>query len=140
METITTCRAVVIDDNADAAETFAQMLAHMGCQATFVTDPREAVAEVDRARPDIVFLDIGMPAIDGYQLAYTLRRIYGAEAPRIVAVTGYDTNEDRFRSRRAGFDAHIVKPVDHAVVESILRTLFENAAALRSGTTRQAAP
>jgi CheY-like chemotaxis protein len=116
--------AVVVDDNLDTAESFARLLTALGCQATFVTDPRATIAEIQRARPDIVFLDIGMPIIDGYQVADALRRLYDSEALKIVAVTGYGTREDRFRARKAGFDAHVTKPVDPAIVDSILKTLL----------------
>ena len=118
--------AVIVDDNRDTAESFARLLTLMGCEATFITDPRDTLAEVSRARPNIVFLDIGMPGIDGYQVASTLRRLYDSDALKLVAVTGYNTRQDRFRTRKAGFDAHVVKPIDPQILESILKTLLES--------------
>ena len=116
--------AVVVDDDRDAAESFARLLIAMDCDATFVTDARDAMAEVLRKRPHIVFLDIGMPVIDGYELAVMIRGWFNSEEVRLVAVTGYGREADRARSRRAGFDAHVLKPMDPALVESILKTIF----------------
>ena len=114
----------MVDDNRDAAETFAQMLSAMGCEATFVTDARDALAEVLDRKPHIVFLDIGMPNINGYELASLIRNTILPEV-KLVAVTGYGAEEDRARSRKAGFDAHVVKPIDPALVESMIRTVVE---------------
>jgi CheY-like chemotaxis protein len=116
---------VVVDDHEDTAETFAHLLMHLGCAATFVTDARDAVAEVLHAKPDIVFLDIAMPHINGYQLATALRLHFDPDALKIVAVTAYGATEDRLRSRKAGFDAHVTKPVDPAMLQSILRTVLQ---------------
>ena len=118
--------AVVVDDNRDTAESLARLLTLMGCQPTSVTEPRAVLAEVARAKPHIVFLDIGMPGIDGYQVASTLRRLHDSDALKLVAVTGYNTQQDRFRTRKAGFDAHVVKPIDPTILESILKTLLES--------------
>jgi len=67
---------VVVDDNRDAAESFARLLAIMDCEATFVTDPHDALAEIIDKRPHIVFLDIGMPGIGGYELASMVRQLW----------------------------------------------------------------
>jgi len=117
-------RALVVDDSEDVAESFARVLEAMGCEATFITNPYLAVETSRRIKPEVVFLDIGMPGVDGYELARVLRAQYGWDGLRIVAVTGYATEEDRARSRRAGFDAHVVKPVSPELVESMLHTLF----------------
>jgi CheY-like chemotaxis protein len=116
--------AVVVDDHRDAAESFARLLITMDCDATFVTDARDALAEVLHKRPHIVFLDLGMPVIDGYELAVMIRRSFNPEEMKLVAVTGHGGEQDRARSRRAGFDAHVLKPMDPALVESILKTIF----------------
>lgn len=118
-------RAVVVDDNRDAAESFARLLTTMDCEATFVTDAGDALAEVLDKNPQIVFLDIGMPEIDGYQLASMVRRFFSSEEVKLVAVTGYGTAEDRARARWAGFDAHVLKPIDPALVESMIKTVIE---------------
>jgi CheY-like chemotaxis protein len=95
----------------------------MGCAATFITDSAKAIDAAQTMEVDIIFLDIGMPAIDGWQLARMFRRRYG-DAVALVAVTGYGHFHDRIRSREAGFDAHVVKPADLHVVESILATVL----------------
>jgi CheY-like chemotaxis protein len=117
--------AVVVDDDRDAAESLARMLTMMGCEATFATDALNAVAEVVRKRPHIVFLDIAMPMLSGYELASIIRRRFDSDETKLVAVTGYGEAEDRARARAAGFDAHVLKPVDPALIESILKTIFE---------------
>ena len=117
-------RALIVDDNHDVADSFARVLQAMGCEATFVTDPFIAVETAGRIKAEIVFLDLGMPGIDGYELARSLRSRYGWQGIQIVAVTGYGSKEDRVRTRMAGFDAHVVKPVSPELVESMLKTLF----------------
>jgi CheY-like chemotaxis protein len=116
-------RVLVVDDNKDAAESFARLVETLGCQAAFITDPRMAVAAAAQLHPEIVFLDIGMPGINGHELARMLRAKYGWQL-RIVAVTGHTEQSDRALSRAAGFDAHLAKPVDHEVIHSTLVTLF----------------
>jgi CheY-like chemotaxis protein len=95
----------------------------MGCAATFVTDPAKALDAASAIEAEIIFLDIGMPGIDGYQLAKVFRAKYG-EALLLVAVTAYGDTEHHRKSREAGFDAHVQKPVDIRVVESMLATVL----------------
>jgi CheY-like chemotaxis protein len=117
-------RVLVVDDKLDSAEAFARVLETMGHDAAFVTDPRVAVRTAREHRSELVFLDIGMPELDGYQVAQRLRDEFGFEAMRIVAVTAYGGEEDRAHSRKAGIDAHVVKPIDVPVIEGILQTIF----------------
>ena len=117
-------RALVVDDDRDVAESFARLLESMGCHAEFLIDPTRAMDAVERIEPEIVFLDLGMPGIDGYELAGRLRAKYGWHGLRLVAVTAYGSQEDRARSRAAGFDAHVLKPVSPELVESMLGTLL----------------
>lgn len=117
-------RALVVDDNPDAAESLAQVLRLMGCETSFLTDPRDALEAARRLKPQIAFLDIGMPHLSGYQLARDLRRHFSPDELKIVAITGYDGPDDRKASRQAGFDAHVAKPADPALVESILATVL----------------
>ena len=118
-------RALVVDDERDCAESFARLLQILGCHVEFLTDPRLVVDAVARMNAQIVFLDLGMPGIDGYELAGMLRGKYGWQGGlRLVAVTAYGSDEHRARSRAAGFDAHVLKPVSSELVESMLRTLF----------------
>lgn len=118
------CRALIVDDNRDNAESLCALLRTSGCNAQFTTDPVKALAAVDAFRPHIVFLDIGMPDIDGYQLAHHIRAKYGKEAVRLVALTGYATNTDRARGRVAGFDAHLLKPANPELIDSTLTLFF----------------
>jgi two-component system, chemotaxis family, CheB/CheR fusion protein len=119
-------RALVVDDNEDAAETFCRLLQSMGCGATFVTNPTVAIDASQAIEADIVFLDLGMPRLNGYELARMFRRRYRDAPLRLVAVTAYGSSEHRVMSRESGFDAHVQKPIDLAVVESMLATLFRD--------------
>ena len=116
-------RALVVDDHPDSAESFARMVETLGCTAEFVTDPRAAVAMAEQLKPDIFFLDIGMPLLNGHDLARKLRGKYGWKV-KIVAVTAHSKLEDRALSRQAGFDAHMAKPADAELIHSMLITLF----------------
>jgi CheY-like chemotaxis protein len=78
---------------------------------------------VGEFRPDIVFLDIGMPGIDGYQVARAIREMPGIGQPVLVALTGWGTADDRERSRTAGFDRHLTKPADFSVIDQLLSSL-----------------
>lgn len=116
-------RALVVDDNADAAETFADLLGLLGVEATFTSDSRAALDLAEKTKPHIGFLDIAMPHINGYKLSQLLRERYGRDLC-LVAVTAYGQPDDRRRSRIAGFDAHVAKPADIDVVRSILSQFF----------------
>jgi CheY-like chemotaxis protein len=117
-------RILIVDDVHDAAMSLALMLQRMGHTAEFVTSPLHALEAVRRLRPELVFLDIGMPALNGYSLARMIRAEFGFEALRLVALTAWGGDDDRSESRRAGFDAHVTKPADPATIESILKTIF----------------
>lgn len=119
------CRALVVDDNRDNAELLFRVLQDFGCNVNMTTDPLQALGLVDSFRPNIVFLDIGMPDIDGYQLAHHIRAKYRKETIRLVALTGYASNTDRARGRVAGFDAHLTKPASPELIESTLVTLLQ---------------
>jgi CheY-like chemotaxis protein len=117
-------RALVVDDSHDAAESFARVLESMDCAATFVTNPLVAIDAAEALEARVVFLDIAMPELDGYELARVFRAHYG-EKIRLVAVTAHGDGPRRAISREAGFDAHVQKPADFAVVQSMLATLFK---------------
>jgi CheY-like chemotaxis protein len=114
----------VVDDLPDAAHTFAALLKSLGCDTTAITDPLIAVDTMERIQAEAVFLDLNMPGLTGLDLARILRKKYGWQRVRIVAVTAFGSEEHRSATREAGFDAHIVKPVDTGVLENILYTLF----------------
>ena len=121
-------RILVVDDLHDSAMSLALVLQRLGHTAEFVTNPAKALAAARRLRAELVFLDIGMPQIDGYALARMLRQEFGFDAVRLVALTAWGRDEDRAESRRAGFDAHVTKPVDPETIESILKTVFDRPA------------
>ncbi|HXH05658.1 MAG TPA: response regulator, partial [Vicinamibacterales bacterium] len=103
-------RVLVVDDNADAAAMLQEALAALGHDVRTARDGATALREADAFQPEIALLDLGLPGMDGYELAARLRAA-GGTAPRLVAVTGYGQSEDRRRSDEAGFEAHLVKPV-----------------------------
>lgn len=125
-------RVLVVDDVADAAESMARVLCSMGHEAAFVTRASEALEVARKMRPQLVFLDLGMPEIDGYKLARLLRAEFGFEGMRLVAISGWGRDEDRAASRQAGFDAHVKKPAELEVIDSILKTVLNAPQALRS--------
>ncbi len=102
-------RVLVIDDERDGADVLAELLESWGYEGRAVYDPDEALAEVERWRPDAIFVDIGLPGMTGYELAERIRQAPG-KTPTMVALTGYGQRADREVSERAGFDAHLVKP------------------------------
>lgn len=117
-------RVLVVDDVPDSAESLARLLAALGHEAVFVTQASKALEAARELRPHLVFLDLGMPEINGYQLARLFRAEFGFEALRLVAMTGWGRDEDRAASRQAGFDAHVTKPADMDIIDSILKTVF----------------
>jgi CheY-like chemotaxis protein len=118
------CRVLVVDDDKDTAQSLAFLLVRMGHEATFLTDPALVLDTTRRTQPHIVFLDIGMPGMDGWQVARLLRNHYPLDgALRLVAISGRGDDQARAKSRQAGFDAHVVKPVELDLVEVIIRQL-----------------
>jgi signal transduction histidine kinase len=105
-------RILVVEDNADAAESLRMLLTGLGHQVEVVNDGREAVDAACRLRPDVILLDIGLPGVDGFHIAKALRGLPETSAACLIAVSGYGQEKDRERSREAGFDLHFVKPVD----------------------------
>ena len=105
-------RVLVVDDNVDTARGLARLLKLTGHQVHVVHGGPEAIEAAREFRPEVVLLDIGLPGMDGYRVAATLRREEFGQHAAIVAVSGYGQEEDRRRSREAGFDHHLVKPVD----------------------------
>ncbi len=105
-------RVLIVDDNRDAAELLSETLRAVGHSVTMARDPVEALALVDRCRPEIAVLDIGLPVMDGYELAMKLKEHAAVKDCRFIALTGYGQDHDKVRSVAAGFAAHLVKPVD----------------------------
>jgi PAS domain S-box-containing protein len=113
-------RILIIDDNHDAADSMATLLRLWGHQTWSAHDGYSALALASEHAPQIVLLDIGLPGMDGYEVAHKLREVDGTQHSVLVAVTGYGQAEDRLRSREAGFDHHLVKPVDIDALRRLL--------------------
>jgi signal transduction histidine kinase/ActR/RegA family two-component response regulator len=116
-------RILVVDDNRDAAFTLAALLRISGHEVHMAHDGAEALAIAEKMRPDLLVLDIGMPVLNGHEVCRRLRaEPWGADAT-VVALTGWGQDDDRARSREAGFDYHFVKPVNFAALDELLRSL-----------------
>jgi len=113
-------RVLVVDDNIDAAETLAMMLEILGQQTRQAHDGHKAVALAAEFRPEVVFMDIGLPGLSGHEAAARIRKDLGLTEAYMVALSGYGTEEDRRKSLYAGFDSHMVKPLDPAALPGIL--------------------
>ncbi|MGE5046997.1 MAG: ATP-binding protein, partial [Deltaproteobacteria bacterium] len=105
-------RILLVDDNGDALEMLTELLRGAGHEVRSVSDGPAALEAVADFRPELAILDIGLPAMDGYDLAARLRERMGPETPVLVALTGYGQEADRRRSESAGFALHLVKPVE----------------------------
>lgn len=117
------CKVLVVDDNRDAATSLAMMLKLMGNEATTAHDGQEALDVAAVYRPDLVLLDIGMPKMNGYEVARQIRQQAWGKGMVLVALTGWGQEEDRRRSHEAGFDALMTKPIEPAALEQLLGTL-----------------
>jgi PAS domain S-box-containing protein len=113
-------RVLVADDNEDAVESAAMVLALNGNDVKLACDGLEAVEAADRYRPDVVLLDIGMPKLNGFEACRRIRAEPWGKDMLVVAVTGWGQDEDRRRTAEAGFDAHFTKPVDFASVMALI--------------------
>jgi CheY-like chemotaxis protein len=111
---------LVIDDNVDAATSLAEILRLEGHECEALFSAREALERVASLRPDFVLLDIGLPDLDGYEVARRLRKIDRLEDVGLFALTGYGRPDDLERARVAGFDGHFVKPLDFGELERTL--------------------
>jgi PAS domain S-box-containing protein len=121
-------RILVADDNRDSAEMLATSLELQGHDVATAHDGEHAIALVETFQPDVAFLDLGMPKVDGYSAARRIREEPWGRRVLLVAVTGWGQDEDKRRSRQAGFDAHLVKPVDLAEIETLLGGLSDGLA------------
>jgi CheY-like chemotaxis protein len=115
-------RVLVVDDNYDAAESLAFLLSLEGHTVDVAYDGVSALSEAAKFQPQVVLLDIGMPGMDGYQVARELRAGESTRSMTIIALTGYGQPDDRERASAAGFDDHLTKPVDTELLKEILRT------------------
>jgi PAS domain S-box-containing protein len=122
LPTLRPVRVLLVDDNEDALVSAAEVLRTAGHQVRTATNGTAALAMLAEFQPEVAVLDIGLPGLDGYDLARRLRDELGPRTPRLIAVTGYGRDSDRERSRIAGFDVHLVKPVD---IETLIRSVSE---------------
>ena len=113
-------RILIVDDDADSANSLSMVLKFDGHYTQTACSAGEALAQMPQFTPDTVLLDIGLPEIDGYEVARRIREIPGGQQVRLIALTGYGQSEDRARAQASGFDGHLVKPVDFAVLERVL--------------------
>ncbi len=113
-------RILVADDNADARESLATLLALSGHEVYKAEDGSDAVETAERCRPDVALLDIGMPRANGYEVARHIREQPWGRRMVLVALTGWGQESDRRRSHEAGFDSHLTKPVDPHVLDELL--------------------
>ena len=121
MPTRSAHRIMVVDDNVDAAESLAMMLELDGHFVVRAHDGAAAIAIASSERPSVMLLDIGLPDIDGYELARRLRALPEVDNALLIAVTGYGQAEDRRRAEDAGFDRYLMKPVEFESLRSMLQ-------------------
>lgn len=110
-------RVLVVDDNEDAAVMLKHALERLGYRVAVAHDGPSGLRAAEHFSPDVALLDIGLPVMDGYELAQRLQEKFDGKPLRLVAVTGYGQEADRERSVRAGFERHLVKPLDLGTVE-----------------------
>ena len=113
-------RILIVDDDIDAAEALGELLRDCGHEVATAHDGPQALDRARLQRPDVVLLDIGMPEMDGYEVAKRMREELGLGDALLVALTGYGEDRHRRLTREAGFDHHITKPVDASKLEELL--------------------
>jgi CheY-like chemotaxis protein len=128
------CRVLVVDDNADSARTMASILRLDGHVTDVAFDGPSAVEAARNFLPDVVLLDIGLPTMNGYDTCRTIREQPSGQSIVMIALTGWGQDDDRVKSREAGFDAHFVKPINHdELTDFIAKALSERHAPVLAG-------
>ena len=117
---VVTRRVLIVDDNRDAAQSLAMLLKTLGSEVTVMHDGQSALRALEEQRPAVMLLDIGMPEMDGYEVARRVRRSSAGQGVMLIALTGWGQDDDRRRSKEAGFDHHLVKPVELHDLKAIL--------------------
>jgi CheY-like chemotaxis protein len=110
-----------VDDNPDGADLLADSLRTLGHVVRVALDGPSALEAVHTFRPDVALVDLGLPVMNGFELAQRLKEDPRLRGMTLIAVTGYGQEMDRHRSRDAGFDGHLIKPVDVHVVDALIR-------------------
>lgn len=113
-------RVLIVDDNADSADSLSMLLQLMGHSVRTAYDGAQALVVAEQFRPDVVLMDVGMPRMDGLEAARQLRQFPWSTETVLVALTGWGQDEDRERVTAAGFDHHLVKPLDPAALTDLL--------------------
>jgi CheY-like chemotaxis protein len=113
-------KVLVVDDNQDSADSLGLLLSMRGHEVRTAFDGPAAMEAARTFRPDVVLLDIGLPGMNGYEVARLMRQMPELKSALLIAQTGWGQEEDRRRSTEAGFDAHLVKPVDPAALQELL--------------------
>ena len=116
-------RILIVDDNRDAADSLATLLKFMGADVQVANDGPAGLEAIRCCKPSVVFLDIGMPGMDGYEVAQQVRRLPEAFEITLVALTGWGQDDDLRRSKEFGFDFHLLKPVEITAVQTLLSSL-----------------
>ena len=122
-ERIPVRRILVVDDNEDSAASLAMLLQITGHETYMAHDGTAALEAIRKHRPEVVLLDIGLPGMDGYEVCRQARKQPWGKELVLIALTGWGQEDDRRRSREAGFDDHLVKPVDYAALMTLLGSL-----------------
>ena len=113
-------KILIVEDNVDTARTMARLLKQLRHEVAVAYNGPEGIEAARVLRPEFVLLDIGLPGMDGYEVASRLRREECCKGAIIIAISGYGRDEDRRRSKEAGFDHHLIKPLDHEALISLL--------------------
>ena len=113
-------RILVVDDHRDAARVLGLLLDSLGYEVKTANDGHQALETIAAFHPEIVFLDIGLPQLDGYEVARRVRESPGLRDTKLIALTGWSHADDRRRTREAGFDHHLVKPVAVKTLKEVL--------------------
>jgi PAS domain S-box-containing protein len=116
-------RILVVDDNRDSAESLATLLRLLGNDVRTAYEGRQALVVAGSYRPDVVLLDLGLPGLNGYEVAKQIRSLPGLVDAGVIALTGFGTDEDKVMTRQSGFDDHLVKPVDFDSLKRLLTSL-----------------
>lgn len=117
------CRVLIVDDNRDAADSLGVLLKILGADAHVVYSGAQALAAIPTLRPDVVLLDIGMPGMNGFEVARQIRAHGDFKGLTLIALTGWGKEEDHRRSQEAGFDFHLTKPPDFVALKALLNSL-----------------
>ena len=120
-------RIVIVDDNKDSADSLSMLLQLTGNEIYIAHDGVEAVATIEKHRPEVVLLDIGLPKLDGLEVCRRVREQPWGQNIVMIALTGWGQEDDRRRSEEAGFNGHLVKPVDYDKLLDLLSTLTNGA-------------